>query len=730
MDIRLPSLGASRSGGIIGRCRARLIMLCALSACLFFAASPPDLRGDEPDSPQPARFDPIRISGHGSLWPGPAPTFEGPRLAPPPLAAKLDIQRIHGFRWWNSRHFALYTDLSDQRAREGLLLLELALPHMLDLLGTPGHPLPEGRLPVIYASNEARLRAALRAHGLRWDFAHAGGVTFDSLLTSWLFADGTTRQHHRYLLLHEGFHLVHSAVAPPLRAMPHWLYEALADSTASHVFDSERNHLQIHIFDRPTPLQLGRAGLDALARSPRPLSELMAEERLSRAEGFLIVSFFLAQPQRRAAFTRWLRELAEVGQTDHDVRKPWMMNRLYELIEDREALDRRFGSWLDDRRPAFDALFWGWEQDGPWLTLAATPDWNRRPILLIRDHSPDGTVSPTAKADLFRFDGSGHGAAATEDDEPKASTAAGPSPVKPATLSTTIRFPSSQVSSKAGFALGVAEGRWIELPADALIRRTPGQPEPGLWAELFLPSQVRSRPAASDGKDDGPPTLAQSHREFAVRTVNPTDFGFAAQNLPRASAIRMAGRIEVAEPLPGPLAVFSAERVALTVADAPIASARPATPHQPAVIGPVLPAGRHDLELVILRTTPRTGEVRLAHFSQPRWGELTLAVDAQGTLHIDGAAMGIEARRIEAEPDLRRRLRAMDQPRIVLQAMLGDKTLEIRWNADLDRPAGEDASSAMTTVVELSAEAHDRIRSLPWGLFADQPGPMLLLPGR
>src|SRR5580700_9011134 len=134
------------------------------------------------------------------------------------------VKNTEGFTWYVSRHYALKTNLGDERARHYLTLLELAFPHYVELFG---RELPSRkRMAVIYANDRKSLEAALKSDGISWNF-NGGGITYEGFNAAYQYPSGSLQYHLRYILLHECTHLYQLCLSGSLGHLPGWWVEGI-----------------------------------------------------------------------------------------------------------------------------------------------------------------------------------------------------------------------------------------------------------------------------------------------------------------------------------------------------------------------------------------------------------------------------------------------------------------------------------------------------------------------
>lgn len=344
----------------------------ALCAAFAFAASDgPDAASKSPDpSPVPAPLEtPVEcvVSGRTSTLRSIAVANVGHTI--PKTYAEGHLVDVEGFEWFVSRHYALQTNYSAERAKHLLTLLELAYPHYVELFG---RELPDGdttRMAVVYGASKESLDKAMKANGIAWDFG-GGGITYERLNIAYQFPSGTLQYHQRYILLHECAHLYQICLEGSTFTTPGWYFEGVADALAHHVWEESKSRLTVDVVDKPTVNNWYQAGLDTFAREPFTASDILAGRRSGRDLGFLLVTYLASDLERASRFRIWRDELFRL---DLYAKCQDDSARLVDELFGAEALDRDFDAWLKARRSSFRYVDWGWEQDGDALMSYGWP---------------------------------------------------------------------------------------------------------------------------------------------------------------------------------------------------------------------------------------------------------------------------------------------------------------------------------------------------------------------
>ncbi|MCK6447271.1 MAG: hypothetical protein L6Q99_12850 [Planctomycetes bacterium] len=340
----------------------------ALCAALAVAAS------DGPDapskSPVPAPLEtPVEcvVSGRTSTLRSIEVANVGHTI--PKTYAEGHLVDVEGFEWFVSRHYALQTDYSAERAKHLLSLLELAHPHYVELFGRELPDSDTTRMAVVYGASKESLDKALKANGIAWDFG-GGGITYERLNIAYQYPSGTLQYHQRYILLHECAHLYQVCLEGTTFTTPSWYFEGVADALAHHVWEAAPSRLTVDVVDKPTVNDWYHDGLETFAREPFTASDILAGRRGGRDLGFLLVTYLASDLERAQRFAIWRDELFRL---DLYAKCQDDSLRLVDELFGVQTLDRDFDAWLKARRSSFRYVDWGWEQDGDSLMSYGWP---------------------------------------------------------------------------------------------------------------------------------------------------------------------------------------------------------------------------------------------------------------------------------------------------------------------------------------------------------------------
>ncbi len=286
------------------------------------------------------------------------------------------VKNAEGFTWYVSRHYALKTNHSEERARHYLTLLELAFPHYVELFGRELPDLERKRMAIIYAKDKKSLEAALKSDGISWNF-NGGGITYEDYNAAYQFPSGGLQYHLRYILLHECAHLYQLCLAERFSHLPGWWVEGVADTLANHVWDESAKRLTVNVVDKPTINNFYDDALRRFQREPFTPSAVNPKDAKSktlggRDVGFLLVTYFTTDVERSLKYRIWRDELLRLKL--HGSYHERSHSLLDELFGSWAKLDEDFTRWARARRSSFHYVEWGWEQDGDKLMSYGFPN--------------------------------------------------------------------------------------------------------------------------------------------------------------------------------------------------------------------------------------------------------------------------------------------------------------------------------------------------------------------
>jgi hypothetical protein len=307
------------------------------------------------------------------------------------------ITNSQGFQWWVSKHFALKSDLPEDKIKLYLELLELSYPHYVALFGAEPPNIEHQRIAVVYGSSRTRTREAMLDDGFRRGVHDtAGGETMYYNRAGYSFPS-SREQHQRYIVIHETMHAFHMALSGYSSWAPNWITEGLADSIAHHVYDPNKKQLAVMVLDR-APMNYVETGLREYAQLNKPsIEEINNNPELHRGLNFFVIHFLLDDPQRAQYFALFRdRLMAEAPHSELTL--PVASRLLKEVFPNWSQLEAEFADYVANIRSSFHIAYGPWEQDGNayWIRSMEQEQMARLDILLPKNRT-------TASHPLFDF---------------------------------------------------------------------------------------------------------------------------------------------------------------------------------------------------------------------------------------------------------------------------------------------------------------------------------------
>ena len=307
------------------------------------------------------------------------------------------IQNSKDYEWWVSKHFALKSDLPEDKIRLYLELLEMSYPHYVELFGAEPANIERQRIAVVYGSSRDKVKEAMFDDGFRRGVhANAGGETMYYNRAGYSFPSHR-EQHQRYIVIHETMHAFHMALTGHSTWAPNWITEGLADAIAHHVYDPELNQLAVMVFDR-APMNYVETGLKQYAESSRPnISDINDNPALKRGLNFFIVHFLLSDPERAQYFALFRDKLMHVNPHSENT-LPTANKLLKQTFPNWDELEQAFADYVDNISSSFHITRGPWEQDGNdyWLRSKYNAEMSRLDI--------DLKLGDMATSNKHRFD--------------------------------------------------------------------------------------------------------------------------------------------------------------------------------------------------------------------------------------------------------------------------------------------------------------------------------------
>ena len=273
------------------------------------------------------------------------------------------ISNSRGYNWWVSKHFALKTDLPEDKATLYLELLEMSYPHYVTLFGMEPPNIQRQRIAVVYGASRESTRESMLDDGFRRGVhTYAGGETMYYNRAGYSFPSHR-QQHQRYIVIHETMHAFHMALNGHSTWAPNWITEGMADSVAHHVYDPKNHQLTVMVFDR-APMNYVETGLKQYAEGNQPsIAQINDDPALKRGLNFFIVHFLLSDPERAQYFALFRDRLMQANPHSEGT-LPTANALLKETFPDWQKVERQFASYVEQVRSSFHIASGPWEQEG------------------------------------------------------------------------------------------------------------------------------------------------------------------------------------------------------------------------------------------------------------------------------------------------------------------------------------------------------------------------------
>lgn len=273
------------------------------------------------------------------------------------------IANSPGYEWWVSKHFAIKSDLPENKVKLYLELLELSYPHYVSLFGAEPVNIGNQRIAVVYGSSRDSTKETMFDDGFtRGVHKHAGGETMYYNRAGYSFPSHR-EQHQRYIVIHETMHAYHMALTGHSTWAPNWITEGLADSIASHVYYPETDELAVMVFDR-APMNYIASGLRQYVKGGQPsIEKINNDPALKRGLNFFIVHFLLSDPERAFYFSLFRDRLMEANPHSGDT-LPTANKLLKDTFPDWQKLEKEFKEYVAMIEASFFIAQGPWEQNG------------------------------------------------------------------------------------------------------------------------------------------------------------------------------------------------------------------------------------------------------------------------------------------------------------------------------------------------------------------------------
>lgn len=273
------------------------------------------------------------------------------------------INNSPAYEWWVSKHFAIKSDLPENKVKLYLELLEMSYPHYVELFGAEPANIDRQRIAVVYGKSRVSTRSTMLDDGFRRGVhKNAGGETMYYNRAGYSFPS-SREQHQRYLVIHETMHAFHMALSGHSSWAPNWITEGLADSIASHVYYPQRKQLAVMVRDR-APMNYLQSGLKQFYEGGEPnIAAINDDPALKRGLNFFIIHFLLSQTERTQYFS-WFRDQLMAANPHSKDTLPTANKMLKEIFPNWQELEAAFQQYVEGAKPSFYIAYGPWEQDG------------------------------------------------------------------------------------------------------------------------------------------------------------------------------------------------------------------------------------------------------------------------------------------------------------------------------------------------------------------------------
>lgn len=273
------------------------------------------------------------------------------------------ITNSPGFNWWVSKHFALKSDRPEDQVKLYLELLEMSYPHYKELFGAEPANIENQRIAAVYGSSKRDTKIFVTDDGLRRGIS-AGGEAMFYNLAGYSFPSAR-EQHQRYIVIHEQGHAFQMALMDYPGWLPTWFTEGTADALAHHYYDPKKKQLKVMVFDRGSPMDYIRLGLNEYEKLNQPsIQDMTTNSNLYRGINFLIVHFMLDDPKRSHLFKAYRDEMAQKRRSDYTDGKELSHQLMTDIFGDWPQVEKDFAEYVKNVDKTFNIAAGPWEQDG------------------------------------------------------------------------------------------------------------------------------------------------------------------------------------------------------------------------------------------------------------------------------------------------------------------------------------------------------------------------------
>ena len=307
----------------------------------------------------------VFVSGNTSIAKNVEIVAIGDRI--PETYSPARIRNTPGFTWYVSRNYALKTDFPEKTARELLLLLELAFPHYVALMGRELHELRYKRMGCIYGATMESLERAMMSDDM--NVFGGGGITQEGFYCT--YQRPSNPYHSRYILIHECVHLYQYCLAGTTTNTTGAFIEGVADRLSSHVFDAARKQLTVNVLDRAPVHNFMEYGLNYLKEHSR-LSFKKCHMGSDRGVNVLEMAYLQHTPEYAQKWRVYRDEMFRLAVPGN--KKDVSEKLLLGLYGSWSKLNSGFRRWARSLgQSTFHMADWGFDQDGDALISFGTP---------------------------------------------------------------------------------------------------------------------------------------------------------------------------------------------------------------------------------------------------------------------------------------------------------------------------------------------------------------------
>lgn len=304
------------------------------------------------------------------------------------------IANSPGYEWWVSKHFAIKSDLPEDKVKLYLELLEMSYPHYVELFGAEPANIDNQRIAVVYGKSRASTRNTMLDDGFRRGVhKNAGGETMYYNRAGYSFPS-SREQHQRYIVIHETMHAFHMALSGHSTWAPNWITEGLADSIASHVYYPKRQQLAVMVRDR-APMNYLISGLKQFYAAEEPgIADINDNPALKRGLNFFIIHFLLSDPERAQYFALF-RDRLMAANPHSEATLPTANKLLKDVFPNWTQLEAEFQKYVKSQHSSFHIASGPWEQNGSayWIRVQEEKQQPRLDIGI----NPKGELLSTMK---------------------------------------------------------------------------------------------------------------------------------------------------------------------------------------------------------------------------------------------------------------------------------------------------------------------------------------------